>query len=1168
MASFDPIHTPIDPGLTLLEAGAGTGKTYSLVRLVARQIVEQDILIEQILIVTFTKAATAEIHQRLQNLLRQLYNELHTPEQYTKKLDLSMEWLSRDPESIQKIQKHLRRALRSFDKAPIFTIDSFFYKLTREYSLDIGELSSAPIELNSESFIEDALKDYWRQYVYPMSAEQYANFSLSFQQANSFLQRRFKTPNAELDPAYYASEEDYQAAWTRFTNLLLEHHTALFSFLTEPPSCFSKQKRPFNVSKKKILSYLTEIIENPSFIHIQLEQLQSLSSPHLSDPSLLKKNQHFQLENHPLFPLFQAIDSLLTIPESWRECIQIGEIERYVKQRLPQIKSTRHVQCHSDITERLHALLQTEQGDPLRYTCRANYKAVSIDEFQDTSPYQCDIFLRLFHHLGGSLHIIGDPKQSIYRFRGADVYAYLNARKLANQHYELLTNYRSPKPLVEGINLLFQQIEDPFYSQGAIKFQAAGSAHTLDAVTPPVEVRHVEGNAPQDVTHDLAEQIHTLLRSPWSELYSNHAHAKEHISASDICVLVRSAHQANMVFEVLSKVGIPCAIRTNTNLFQTREAKEFRILLHALLEPQNLSAIQLALLTPALGYGSQMTEKPDTHLEWIEQFRKAHDIWQKKGLLSTIYELDGTFNLRKHLLELHGGERKATNYFHLAELLDQKARTDSLTPVAINYWLESALQNDIDDLEAETDQLRIASDRQAVQIQTIHTSKGLEYPIVFIPFTYASLKSDNLTYHQDGKTHIAPYKDKVKTKAQRQLEEQADAARLLYVALTRAQHRCVLYVDLLAEKSRRNVTFHEILGKPTLDTWSDIERKSNKSIQFTSRHPEQIQFDLAYAAPKDSATKHPFQCAPAFTPSRTNRHRTTSFSGLTRQLADIRDHDPYEPTTMSKDLEHESPYQEQDFWSHFQPGAALGLVFHEFFEEADFQNREKHLDLLSAKFNKYKPYLPRSVASQSQALQFQKAMIAQVNDWIPTVLNQQLHPELSLKLADISHAQRLNEARFLFTSKDLSISQFARILEQSPPPYLPNTYIERIKTIPQKHFEGFLDGIIDLIFEHDGKYHLLDWKTNKIKDNQPSALAETMAHHHYFFQYHLYALALDALLSQRLKDYDPEKHLGHVFYVFFRGISDGEPASGIYSDKLSGSRLENLKTQFRKNIFE
>ncbi len=1166
MASFDPIHTPIDPGLTLLEAGAGTGKTYSLVRLVARQIVEQDIQINQILIVTFTKAATAEIHQRLQNLLRQLYNELRHPEKYSEKLDLTTEWLSRSPESIERSQSRLRRALCAFDKAAIYTIDSFFHKLTREHALDIRALSSVPIELNSESFIEDALKDYWRQYVYPMSAEQYASFSLSFQQANSFLQRRFQTPNAELDPAYCASEDDYQAAWTRFTTTLLEQQSALFNFLTNPPSCFSKQKRPFNVSKKKILSYLTKIIENPAVIHLQIELLQSLSTQHLSDPSLLKKNQHFALENHPLSPLFRVIDPLLTIPESWKECMQLGEIERYVKQRLPQIKLARHVQCHSDITERLYALLQTEQGDSLRCNCRANYKAVSIDEFQDTSPYQCDIFLRLFHHPDGSLHIIGDPKQSIYRFRGADVYAYLNARKLANQRYELLTNYRSPKPLVEGINLLFQQVEDPFFSQGAIEFQQARSAHTLDAVTPPVEVRHVEGNAPHDVTHDLAQQIHTLLQSPWSELYSDHTRAIEQISASDICVLVRSARQANMVFEALSQVGIPCAIRTNTNLFQTREAKEFRILLQALLDPQNLSAIQLAFLTPALGYGSQMTEESDTHLEWIEQFTKARDIWQQKGLLSAIYELDGVFDLRKHLLELHAGERKATNYFHLAELLDQKARADSLTPVAITYWLESALQNDIDDLEAETDQLRIASDREAVQIQTIHTSKGLEYPIVFIPFTYASLKSDNLTYHQDGKTHIAPYRDKVKTKAQRQLEEQADAARLLYVALTRAQHRCVLYVDLLAEKSRRTVTFHEMLGKPTLDTWSDIESDSNKSIQFTSVHPDQIRFDLSYTAPEDKLTKQPLQCAPAFAHSRSSRHRTTSFSGLTRQLADIRDHDPYELTPVPRDLEQELPYQEQGFWSHFQPGAALGLVFHEFFEEADFQNREKHLDLLSAKLNKYKPYLPSPALSQPQTLQFQKALVAQVNDWIPTVLNHQLHPELSLKLADISHPQRLNEARFLFTSKDLSISQFARILEQSPPPCLPNTYIERLKTIPQKHFEGFLDGIIDLIFEHDGKYHLLDWKTNKIKGHQTSDLAEAMAHHHYFFQYHLYALALDALLNQRLKDYDPEKHLGHVFYVFFRGIRADQPASGIYSDKLTGSRLNNLKNQFRKNI--
>jgi len=1147
MSSFHPIQTPIQSGLTLLEAGAGTGKTYCLVRLVARQIVEQAIPIQAILTVTFTKAATAEIQTRLQALLHQLFRELREPTAENR-LDLTTEWLSRGEDFLKLALDRLHIALCNFDRANIYTIDSFFQRLTRDFSLDCRTLSSVEIEPQSAPLIQMALRDYWRQHVYPMTADEYADFSISFHTAESFLQQRFQTPNAQLDPAYTTHLEQYQIPWDAFLSELLLRHTELTEFLANQTGCFHGGKPPFNRTKDKLLGYIQEILADPDQLNLQPDLLHLLSVHHLSLPSLLKKGASFSIEEHPLLPLFHKVTPLLSIPSQWKQCLQLGNIEAYVQQRLPQIKAEMQVQTYDDITNNLYDLLQTRNGDKIRYSCRAKYQSVSIDEFQDTSPYQCDIFLKLFHHPGGTLHIIGDPKQSIYRFRGADVFAYLNARSLADHRYELLTNHRSSQSLVQGINHIFQQSEDPFFSGQSIKFHPANAANLDTPNQIPLEVRHIEGNHEADIAQDVTAQISQLLGADWDALYQEKTGT---IQANDISILVRNGHQAQNLFQALTLANIPCSIRTNTNLFQSQEAQEFRILLDALMQPHRIGPIKLALLTPALGSGTSLHQDDDELLPIMEHFTNAHETWNLRGLLPAVNQLDQALHLRRALLSLTGGERRVTNYFHLAELLDTKARKDSLYPLAITNWLEAALQGDRSDVEAETDQLRVASDAQAVQIQTIHSSKGLQFPIVFLPFTYGQVKKDGLIYHQDGQTHIAPYRDKRTSIEQRITEEKADSARLLYVALTRAESRCILHVDIPKQSSKKEIAFHEMLAKPTKEDWVNIALQSQGTLRFTTISPEEIPTTHTQRA---ETTGSPFfndlHCAPSLERRPQRQHSTSSFTGLTRNLPDPKDLDPYETHHHSLN-EYD---QGETFWAAFQPGSSLGLVFHEFFEEADFQDTSQHEDLFKAKLDKYQPYRTNTPVPFST--------VRQVAAWIPSVLTHQLHPSLPIRLADIGNYQRLNEASFLLTTHDLSLVEFANILDHSPPPYLPEGYTKKLRRMPKKQFVGFLDGIIDLIFEHGGRYHLLDWKTNQIEENTPQGLANLMAYHHYFLQYHLYSLALDALLRKRIKNYDPERHLGEIFYLFLRGVTPGQVGSGVYTDRLSPIRLARLSNKF------
>ena len=324
--------------------------------------------------------------------------------------------------------------------------------------------------------------------------------------------------------------------------------------------------------------------------------------------------------------------------------------------------------------------------------------------------------------------------------------------------------------MIHAANELFGMADDPFLVGGKIAFRPArwegGGEGDVPAEGPPALFFHEldlpEANADAyraGIARSIGNGIAGLLGTPWGELAAERADA-EPVAPSDIAILVRTAREAGPIGERLAQLSIPVAVGTRSSLLQSPEAKEGLAILAALLDPQDSGALRMALLTPALGSGARLGDGAAFD-RLTNDFAELHEIWEARGLLPAVLGLADRFGVRGALLGLDRGLRRLTNLMHLFELLDHKARDEKLPPAAAVQWLEMAIAGSVVDIDAETLELRIATDAPAVQILTQHSSKGLEFPIVFVappcPRDYGRGKVP-LSYHDAGtlRSHVAP----------------------------------------------------------------------------------------------------------------------------------------------------------------------------------------------------------------------------------------------------------------------------------------------------------------------------------------------------------------------------------------------------------------------------
>ncbi|MBE9562018.1 MAG: exodeoxyribonuclease V subunit beta, partial [Proteobacteria bacterium] len=799
------------------------------------------------------------------------------------------------------------------------------------------------------------------------------------------------------------------------------------------------------------------------------------------------------------------------------------------KQILIQKKHQYHIQSFDDLLINLHKALTGNNSKNLAKTIRNKYKVALIDEFQDTDPIQYEIFKTIYQE-NSTLFLIGDPKQAIYSFRGADIFTYLTASKDAGDNrYTLATNWRSEADLIHATNLLFSQTNNPFLANN-IQFQPVSAPddkpitntaclhlwyvpRSLAEASKLVSKKWATKNIPQAIGYEIAK----LLQSDMMIDDEDKPKAKRPLAAGDIAILVRTNRQALQIQKTLTKLQIPSVLYSRESLFDSHEMLEIKRILLAIAEPSRESLIKAALTTNIFGIsGNELYSLMADDKQWqlrLNQFQHYHFLWQQFGFIKMYRTMLLLERVQIHLLSYSDGERRLTNILHIGEILQQAVVQQKLGINRLCQWLEQS---------HEEEELRLESDEKLVKIVTIHKSKGLEYPIVFCPFIWDGAlhneKAPQFVFHNGIELTLDLGSDEQEKNRERALiEERAENLRLFYVAVTRAKYHCYLVWGVFkdTENSALSHLLYPNIEQETdsqfIQMLQDLAAQSNNTLQVTKLPLEPI----IYKRPID--TVEALQ-ARKFTGNIDREWQVSSFTALSTHNYQS------EHIYISK--------SDNDIFS-FPRGALAGVFFHSLFEHLDFTQPD--LELI-----------------QKQLISFGY----DVEKWLPTITDLVANvldtPLSSYNLSQITKDKRLNELEFYYP--------LTRITDAGLQAIFVNHSVSHIKPV-----RGFMKGYIDMVFEYEGKYYLVDYKSNWLGNNKDDyhnkQLHGVLVKEDYILQYHIYTIALHRYLAYRLPNYSYAEHFGGVYYLFLRGMQWGSDY-GVYWDRPDDKLIQELSNYF------
>ncbi|BCA38353.1 exodeoxyribonuclease V subunit beta [Kluyvera ascorbata] len=1153
--SLDPLRLPLI-GERLIEASAGTGKTFTIAALYLRLLLglggeaayPRPVNVEELLVVTFTEAATEELRGRIRSNIHELRvaclrNATDNP------LYAS---LLAEIDDLQQAANVLLLAERQMDDAAVFTIHGFCQRMLSLNAFESGMLFEQQLIEDESQLRYQACADFWRRHCYPLNREIAQVIVESWKGPQDLLKSIDRYLHGEA-PELKVPLGEAETLASRHQQILTQINDIKQQWLASVGELDSLlensgiDRRKFNRGNQgkwieKISVWAQEETKN-----YQLpDALEKFSQPFLADRTKADGEV-------PTHPLFSAIERLLASPLTLNDLV-IAQAMKEIREAVAREKRRRGELGFDDMLSRLDEALESDSGDALAAAIRQRFPVAMIDEFQDTDPQQYRIFRRIWRQQPDTaLLLIGDPKQAIYAFRGADIFTYMRARSDVAAHYTLDTNWRSAPGMVESVNRLFGLVDNPFMFRD-IPFLPVKSApknaslrFEVDGENQPAMnlwLMPGEGVSAGDYQAFMAQQCAAQIRD-WltagqqgTALLWRGDNARP-VQASDITVLVRNRQEASLIRDALNALAIPSVYLSNRDsVFETPEAQELLWLLQAVLTPERENTLRSALATAMFGLNAQDIERLNQDENaWdalVEEFSDYRLIWQRRGVMPMIRALMSARSMAENLLATHGGERRLTDILHLSELL-QEAATQLESEHALVRWLNQQVAEP--DTNASSQQMRLESDKHLVQIVTIHKSKGLEYPLVWLPFIARFRKEKQAFYHdRESFRAVLDLNESDESLELAEAERLAEDLRLLYVALTRAIWHCSLGIAPLtarrSDKPTDTELHHSAPGR--LLQKGEVLDAAGLNACLQALCDEHISLTLA-TAPDDARWQATQPEMPELAARQVLRRvvddwRVTSYSGLQQ-----RGHSVAQDLLPRIDIDAsgiaDAPVEPEMTPHHFPRGASPGTFLHSLFEDLDFTQ----------------PISPEWMREKLQNNGFDEVWEPVLTRWITQVLAAPL-ADTGVALNQLSARQKQVEMEFY-----LPISQTldARALDAVTRRYDPLS--AGCPELDFRQVRGMLKGFIDLVFRHDGRYYLLDYKSNWLGESGEAytqeAMAEAMRSHRYDLQYQLYSLALHRYLRHRIADYDYERHFGGVIYLFLRGVDGEAGQQGIFATR-------------------
>lgn len=1224
--TLNPLSFPLS-GSRLIEASAGTGKTYTIAALYVRLVLqhggvdpnsneslafERALQPDELLVVTFTEAATEELRDRIRARLSEAagyFRELRGQRETT---DGFLQQLRADYPEPQwpALARRLDLAAQAMDEASVHTIHGWCNRMLREHAFASGSLFTQQLETDNQELWLLAARDYWRRF-----------YVLQPLPIFTFLRQQFSSPE-QLRSSLRVLQQHLPAD-------LAVPDDEVFTRLQQGLAALAALKER---TQPAVTELLADMPNHKGITHHLggLQKLDEWINSAATEPNITeagwKRFSEVELQKKFKGQLHSDWQVIWQLPQQLADlALDVQPLKQHaaawLNQRFHMLQEQRAQMGFDDMLTRLRDALRGAHGERLAAAIREQFPVAMIDEFQDTDPIQYEIFDRIYrlheNHQQQGVFLIGDPKQAIYSFRNADIYTYLTARRATSgRHYTLRTNFRSTTAVVKAANQLFSLAErsPESYPQGPFRFRRGDedevpflpvtanglktAAQVLDEPLPGLAIKVSAAEQGGEVKKETLEQ--ELAEACADDMVRLLTHAtlvegdtSQSVSPGQLAVLVNNAREAQLIRNALRQRQVASVyLSDRDSVFAGAIATDMLLLLQSCADPRDPGKLRAALATSVLQFSlatlHQVVEDETLWDNYAAQFIAYHQVWLKRGVLAMLQRILHDFEVPKRLLQSHAGqagERLLTDILHLAELLQQQAQHADGMSGLVRFLAEHIEQvreqgNRTDSTEQ---QVRLESDSELVQVVTIHKSKGLQYPFVFLPFVSVQKAAQHrlnypAVYHSDaGEIQLALSSADKEGSARADDERLAEDIRKFYVAVTRAQYSTFIYAAKFKEFGETALNYllsgsREAVGELTsamTNAWASTELKVERIVPAVDKTGGALMYQPQLpAVPEWQYCRVPAE-------HRLERWWLSSYSSLALASADemqARREGAEESADQQNSLEElneqarmvstwaEPKQQSSSTPLHsFPKGPQPGTFLHNLLEAAA---AEGFAELAN---NPQKVAAVVSAYTQLAPWQEYHDLLC---DWLTDYLNTRFmlgNPESeqdAVCLADLVTYQA--EPEFWFATHQTSVAKLDELIQTYILP-AENTGKQSSPNRPALQattLNGMMKGFIDLVFEWQGRYYVADYKSNWLgtheEDYTEAAMRQKILASRYDVQYVIYTLALHKLLKARLGEaYSYETHVGGALYLFLRGYK--ATTAGAFFDRPPYALIEQLE---------